>query len=154
MPTYRQEHSLPYSTLQLFALVADVKRYPEFIPWVVAARVLEEHTAEGGAETMLAELKIRFGAIATAYTSTVTLNRPKDGDSPGMIDVRLVEGPFKYLSNRWEFEPVDTGGSLIRFEIDFAFQSRMFEKMVGGMFEKAVKKMIGAFEARAHQLYG
>lgn len=148
MPAHSQQHLSPYSPTQLFDLVADVERYPEFIPWVGAARVLRREQNH-----MLAELKIRFSGISTSYTSDITLHAPV-GDKPGTIDVRLVSGPFRHLSNGWEFCPAENGGSMVHFEIDFAFQSSMFEKVIGGLFEKAVMKMITAFDQRAKQLYG
>jgi len=147
MPSYKENYLSPYSTEKIFAIVADIKSYPEFLPWVAGARILESK------ENLLkAELLVRFNGFTSNYTSRVTLNRPETAGAPCSIEVELEEGPFKHLSNRWFFKPEDKKTE-INFSIDFAFKSRILEKMIGGMFDKAVKKMVAAFEKRAEELY-
>ncbi len=147
MPVHNETQILPYTPAQLFDLVADIERYPEFLPWCRAARVLER-TDDG----MLAELVIAFNHLSERYTSRVTLSRPNAGGE-GSIDVALVKGPFERLSNRWQFIPQGDGCEL-RFALDFAFRSRILEKLIGAVFTKATAKMVTAFRERAQALYG
>jgi coenzyme Q-binding protein COQ10 len=143
MPRHSEKRHLPYSPDQLFDLVADVGRYSEFLPWVAATRIRSD------SETlMVADLVVGFKAIKETFTSRVTKDRPR------AITVEYVEGPLKYLKNDWEFEPDGKGGTLLSFCVDFAFRSRIFEALAGQMFDRALRRMISAFEERAHALYG
>jgi coenzyme Q-binding protein COQ10 len=142
MPRHSERRNLPYSPDQLFDLVADVQHYQEFLPWVAAVRV------RSNSETlMIADLVVGFKSIKETFTSQVTKQRPR------MITVEYVEGPLKYLKNDWEFEPDGRGGTNLCFCVDFAFKSRLFETLAGQMFDRALRRMIAAFETRAHQLY-
>jgi coenzyme Q-binding protein COQ10 len=143
MPTHAEHRRLPYSAEQLFDLVADVERYPEFLPWCLAARIRERKE-----NTITADLLIGFKMVRERFTSRVVLDRPK------RIDVSYSEGPFRYLNNHWIFLPQDDGGCVIDFYVDFEFRSRMLQKIIGLLFNEAVRRMVGAFEARARQLYG
>jgi coenzyme Q-binding protein COQ10 len=96
---------------------------------------------------VIADLVVGFGAIKETFTSRVTKQRPRK------ITVQYVEGPLKYLENDWVFEPDGKGGTNLSFCVDFAFKSRLFEALAGQMFDRALRRMIAAFEARAHQLY-
>ncbi len=142
MPTHAEKKLLPYSQAQLFDLVADIERYPEFLPWCVGARIRERKGDE-----ILGDLLIGYKMVRERFTSRVVLNRPDH------IDVSYSEGPFKYLTNHWYFVPQD-GGCLIDFYVDFEFRSRFLQGIVKVLFNEAVKRMVGAFEARAHALYG
>jgi len=142
MPKHSETRHLPYTPEQLFDLVADVRRYPEFLPWVVAVRVRADSEAE-----MVADLAVGFKALKETFTSRVIKQRP------GEIEIDYVEGPLKYLHNNWKFESDGQGGTNIHFTVDFAFKSRMFEILAGQMFDRALRKMIGAFCDRAHALY-
>lgn len=142
MPAHTEQKILPYSAEQLFDLVADIEKYPEFLPWCRAARILEKREGE-----CTAQLVIAFHHMTEKYTSRVTLDRP------GAIDVVMIEGPFDHLTNQWRFTP-QTGGTQVDFAIDFRFRSRLLEKLIGGMFEKATAHMILAFKGRAEALYG
>jgi coenzyme Q-binding protein COQ10 len=134
---------MPYSPEQMFDLVADVKRYQEFLPWVAATRVRSD------SETlMIADLVVGFKSLKETFASRVTKERPHS------VTVDYIEGPLKYLHNSWHFAPDGTGGTKIDFCVDFAFRSRIFETLAGQMFDRALRRMIGAFEDRAHQLYG
>ncbi|WP_205481705.1 type II toxin-antitoxin system RatA family toxin [Sphingomonas arenae] len=143
MPRHSETKHLPYSPEQLFELVADVKRYDEFLPWVTAVRVRSSSETE-----MVADLIVGFNAFKERFTSRVYKERPR------RILVEYVEGPLKYLKNEWLFEPTDGGGTDIHFSVDFAFKSRIFETLAGAMFDRALRKMTGAFETRAAALYG
>jgi coenzyme Q-binding protein COQ10 len=143
MPRHSENRNMPYSPEELFDLVADVKRYQEFLPWVAATRIRSD------SETlMLADLVVGFKSLKETFTSRVTKQRPRK------ITVEYVEGPLKYLKNDWEFEPDGKGGTNIAFCVDFAFRSRIFEAIAGQMFDRALRRMIAAFEERARVLYG
>ena len=143
MPRHSETRHLPYRPEQMFDLVADVKRYQEFLPWVAATRIRSDSET-----VMIADLVVGFKAIKESFTSRVNKQRPHD------IKIDYVEGPLKYLRNDWHFEPDGQGGTKIDFCVDFAFRSRIFESLAGQMFDRALRRMIGAFEERAHQLYG
>ena len=143
MPRHSETKYLPYSPEQLFALVADVEHYDEFLPWVVAVRV----RASSEAETV-ADLVVGFNAFKERFTSRVRKERPQ------RICVDYIEGPLKYLHNEWRFEPLPKGGTQVHFSVDFAFKSRIFEALAGQMFDRALRRMTGAFETRAAALYG
>ncbi len=143
MPTHAEERLLPYTPEQLFDLVADIERYPEFLPWCVGARVRERT-----ATVITADLLIGFKMVRERFTSRVVLDRPR------RIDVSYAHGPFRHLSNHWNFIAVPGGQCVIDFYVDFEFHSRMLQKIIELLFNEAVKRMVDAFEARARQLYG
>jgi coenzyme Q-binding protein COQ10 len=142
MPTHAEERVLPYTPEQLFALVADVERYPEFLPWCVGARIKERRP-----DLIVADLIIGFRMFRERFTSRVTLDRP------GRIDVAYADGPFRYLNNHWTFAPA-AGGCRVGFFVDFEFKSRLLQRMIEILFGEAVRRMVGAFEKRARDLYG
>ena len=142
MPRHTEQRILPYTPEQLFELVADVKRYDEFLPWVTAVRIRSSSETE-----MVADLIVGFGAFRERFASRVLKQRPS------AITVDYVEGPLKFLHNEWRFEPVEGGTNLV-FAVDFAFRNRLFEAVAGQVFDRALRKMTGAFEARAAVLYG
>jgi coenzyme Q-binding protein COQ10 len=148
MHCHHEQRRLPYTAQQLFTLVADVPSYPEFLPWCVAARMRALDT--GHAE---ADLVIRFKAFCEQYTSLLTLLPPTDSQE-GSIEVQLVRGPFSHLTNHWRFVPKDDGSCTLEFTIEFAFQSSLLNHFIGRYFQKAVSKMVAAFEERAGTLYG
>ena len=143
MPTHGEKRVLAYSPAQLFHLVADIERYPEFLPWCIAARVRKR---EGN--LVVADLVIGFKMIRERFTSRVRLD-----DDGHRIDVTYTEGPFKYLNNHWIFEP-HPDGCLIDFYVDFEFRSRLLQRLIEALFHEAVRRMVAAFEARARELYG
>jgi coenzyme Q-binding protein COQ10 len=142
MPRHTEKRFLPYSPEQLFDLVADVGRYQEFLPWVAATRIREDNETE-----MVADLVVGFKALKETFTSRVKKIRPHE------IEIDYIEGPLKHLNNQWKFRGVP-GGTEVDFCVDFAFRNRLFEALAGQMFDRALRKMIGAFEERAHSLYG
>ena len=141
MPTHAEKRVLPYAPEQLFALVADVERYPEFLPWCLAARVRERRP-----DLMVADMIIGFRMFRERFTSRVVLG------PPSRIDVTYAEGPFRRLHNHWVFERVP-GGCRIDFYVDFEFTSRLMQRMIEVLFSEAVRRMVGAFEKRARDLY-
>ena len=143
MPRHSETKYLPYSPEQMFDLVADVARYDEFLPWVSAVRVRSASETE-----MVADLIVGFNAFKERFTSRVTKTKPSH------ITVDYIEGPLKYLKNEWRFEPAPEGGTNVDFSVDFAFKSRLFETIAGAMFDRALRRMTGAFEQRAAALYG
>ncbi len=143
MPRHTEQRTLPYSPEQVFDLVADVKSYQEFLPWVAAVRVRSNSETD-----MIADLVVGFRALKETFTSKVIKRRPHE------IEIDYIEGPLKYLHNSWRFRPDGQGGTIVDFCVDFAFKSRIFEALAGQMFDRALRRMIGAFEERAHALYG
>lgn len=139
----RETRRLPYSAQQMFDLVADVRRYNEFLPWVIATRVKSETETE-----MIADMIVGFKAIRERFTSRVRFDRPHE------IDVHYVDGPLSDLDNVWVFRPVDENACEIDFSVDFQFKNRVFQAIAGQYFDRAFRKMVAAFEQRAHDLYG
>ncbi|MDF2493369.1 MAG: type toxin-antitoxin system RatA family toxin [Sphingomonas sp.] len=133
---------MPYTPEQMFDLVADVKAYQDFLPWVVAMRVRQD-----SADETLADMIVGFKGLRETFTSRVEKHRPD------RVYVDYVDGPMKYLHNEWRFRP-DGHGCLVDFSVDFQFKNRMFEMLAGQVFGLALRKMIGAFEDRARVLYG
>lgn len=146
MPVHRETRVLPYTPVQVFDLVADVERYPEFLPWCVACRI----TGRESAACFTADLAVGFKMVREKFTSRVTLARPDT------ITVEYLDGPFEHLTNRWGFRPVPGGavGTEVEFFLEFEFRSRLLQKLIGVLFEEAVHRMVGAFEARAAAIYG
>jgi len=143
MPKHMEQQILPYTQEQLFALVADIEKYPEFLPWCRAARVLERKEGE-----CIAELVISFKHMTESYISRVVLEHPT------RIEATLVRGPFSHLTNRWTFTRQSENSTQVDFFVDFAFRSRMLEMLIGGLFIRAAEKMGEAFRLRAQALYG
>jgi coenzyme Q-binding protein COQ10 len=143
MPRHSETKHLPYTPEQLFDMVADVARYDEFLPWVVAVRI-----RSSSEEETVADLVVGFNALKERFTSRVRKERP------ARICVDYIEGPLKYLHNEWRFEGAGDGGTDLSFSVDFAFRSRLFETLAGSVFDRALRRMTTAFEQRAAALYG
>jgi coenzyme Q-binding protein COQ10 len=141
MPTHAEKRVLPYSEEQLFDMVADVRRYPEFLPWCVGARIVSRTETE-----LVADLTIGFKMFRETFRSQVLLERPHH------VHVRYLTGPFRYLNNHWRFRPVQ-GGTEVDFFVDFEFKSRLLQAVIGTVFNEAVRLMVRAFERRAYVLY-
>jgi coenzyme Q-binding protein COQ10 len=156
MPSHHETRALPHSPQQLFALVADIERYPEFLPWCLAARNNRRQATEDG-EIVWSDLVIGFRLVRERFTSKVALmpgGAGEGGDGPPRIDVEYVDGPMKYLHNHWVFRPGADGGCEIEFYVDFEFRSKLLQKIIGALFHEAVSRMVAAFEKRADALYG
>jgi coenzyme Q-binding protein COQ10 len=147
MPSHSETRTLPYTAQQMYDLVADVARYPEFLPWTAAARI-RSRKQEGDHEVMLADLVVSFKVFRERFGSRVTLWPARK-----RIDTEYIEGPFKHLHSRWEFRDVE-GGSEVHFEVDFEFRNIILQKAAGMFFFEAMQRIVRAFEARAHKLYG
>ncbi len=142
MPTHAERKVLPYTPEQMFDLVADVGKYPAFLPWCAGARVRSHTETE-----LVADLTIGFGPFRESFTSRVTLDRPRQ------LDVKYENGPFRYLNNQWTFTP-DVKGCEVRFFVDFEFRSRILQSAIGVVFNEAVRRMVNAFLKRARDVYG
>lgn len=147
MTTYTEKKIVPYSPAQLFALVADVAKYPAFLPWCVGARI-RSHVGND----LVADLTIGFGPFRESFTSRVTLF-PPDATGACEIKVEYENGPFKYLHNRWKFAP-HPQGCLVDFYVDFEFRNFVLQKAIGAVFTEAVRVMVNAFLRRARAVYG
>ena len=147
MPTHHVERVLPYTPWQLFLLVGDVARYPEFVPWVTSMRVGEPRSDGEGADCVEAEAGVGFSFLTERFATSVRRNAPA-----GVIEVGLIRGPFRRLTNRWRFE-ADPRGARVVFDIDFAFKTRLLDALLVANFDRAVNKLIACFEARAAVLY-
>ena len=144
MATHSEQRALPHSSEQLFGLVADVEKYPEFLPWCVGARIRSQES-----DLLVADLMIGFNGLNEHFTTQVKLDRVAM-----KIDVIYQDGPFKYLNNRWLFMSKSAGTCDLDFFIDFEFKSRLLQALMGPLFGEAVRRMVGAFESRALHLYG
>lgn len=143
MPTHAEKKILPYTPQQMYALVADVEKYPEFLPWCLASRIRKREGV-----VMFADLIIGFKMVRERFTSRVELN-----EAERRINVQYTDGPFQYLNNHWIFLEHE-GGCCVDFYVDFEFRSKMLQKIMGLLFNEAVRRMVQAFETRADQLYG
>lgn len=143
MPGIKETREMPYSAQQMFDLVADVGNYAQFLPWVIATRIRSDSESE-----MIADMVVGFKSLRERFTSKV-LKKPGE-----VIDVHYVDGPLRDLENTWRFTPRNGGGCTVDFCVEFAFKNRVFEAMAGQYFDRAFRKMVAAFEARADELYG
>ena len=148
MPSYSDICISPHSPAKLYAMVLDVEKYSDFLPWCRAARILERHS-----DYFIGELIVSFSHLTERYSSKV-VGVPPSSSAEGSIDVTLVKGPFSHLSNRWRFVALPDGGCEIHFDVDFKFKSGLLEKLIGGVFTRAVEKMSASFMTRADALYG
>ena len=146
MTRHSEQRLLPYSPAEMYDLVADVARYPEFLPWTAAARITRRVPIEGG-EVMEADLVISFKLFRERFASRVTL-LPKV-----RIETEYLDGPFKYLKSHWTFAEAP-GGCQVGFEVDFEFRNRILQGIIGVVFNEAMQRVVRAFERRAVELYG
>ncbi|NIA67345.1 type II toxin-antitoxin system RatA family toxin [Pelagibius litoralis] len=143
MPIHTEKRVLPYTPGQLYDLVVDIERYPEFLPWCLGARIKSRQE-----DLIVADLIIGFKMFRERFTSRVTPDA-----AAGRIDVTYAEGPFKYLENHWVFED-HPKGCQIDFYVDFEFRNKLLQKVIEALFHEAVRRMVAAFETRAGVLYG
>lgn len=142
MPTHAEKRILPYSAEQIFNLVADVEKYPEFLPWVLSSKIIKRES-----EKFIADLEIGYKIIRASYRSEVVL-------TPHLaIDINYINGPFHYLNNRWKFNQLNEKLMEVDFFIDFEFQSTYLQKLLQSAFGEVVSRMIKAFEKRAASIY-
>lgn len=148
MPTYQTTRPVPHSPRQMFDLVADVEHYPEFLPLCEALKVRSRKQRDNKT-LLIADMTAGYKAIRETFTSQVLLNTDELA-----IDVKYLDGPFKYLDNKWTFEPRADGGCEVRFFIDYEFKSRVLGALMGAMFDRAFRMFAEAFEKRAVAIYG
>ena len=142
MTKHAEQRLIRYSPEQLFELVADVRRYPEFLPWCLASRIRKQTDS-----ALVADLIIGFQVFKEQFTSYIQMDRDHL-----TIKVEYAEGPFKYLTNKWKFVQ-HPDGCMIDFYVDFEFKSRLLQTVIESLFTEAAKRMVSAFETRADQLY-
>ena len=146
MPSHEEKRVLPFSVSEMFAVVGDIEKYPEFVPGCAGLRILQRESA-GHVETIIAEMIVSFGGLREIYTSKVTLDR-----NANAVDSCHLNGPFDHLDTRWRFLRRESG-SEVHFSIDFAFRNRLLAAASNLVFDGMVRKTTGAFVARAAQLY-
>jgi coenzyme Q-binding protein COQ10 len=147
MPTHSETKRLPYTPLQMYDLVADVARYPQFLPWNAAARIRSRRPIPGG-EVMEADLVISFKVFRERFTSRVTLLPEAQ-----RIDSEYLDGPFRHMRSNWAFRAID-GGCEVDFHVDFEFRNAILQGIIGVVFNDAMQRVVRAFERRAADLYG
>jgi coenzyme Q-binding protein COQ10 len=148
MPEFRTTRRLGHSAGEMFDLVADVERYPEFVPFCEILLV-RGRRKDGEREVLVADMTVGYKLLRETFTSKVTLDRPALS-----IRADYLDGPFRALENSWNFEPLPAGGCEISFCIQYEFRSRALALLMGAMFERVFRTFAGAFEARADQVYG
>ena len=150
MPQHKDSRILPYTADQMYALVADIERYPEFLPWNAAARIRTRRPGpEAGSELVEADLVISFKVFRERFGSRVTL-----WPQQKRIDTEYLDGPFKYLKSGWSFADLPHGSCKVDFFVDFEFRNAILGKVIGVVFGEAMSRIVRAFEDRARALYG
>ena len=147
MPSFQNTRSVRHSAADMFALVADVEKYPEFVPMCDRLAVVKRERHEDGTETLVANMGIGYKMIHERFTSRVALN-----EAEHTIFVEYIDGPFRYLENRWKFEDRPHGCE-VTFFIDYEFKSRTFGMLAGAVFDAVFRRMVQAFETRADAIY-
>jgi len=146
MPKFETHRPVKHSPEQMYALVADIEKYPQFLP-LCEALTIRSRTERDGKTLLIADMTVGYKAIRETFTTQVLLNPAELA-----IDVKYIEGPFKYLDNRWRFQPAPSG-SVVDFFIDYEFKSRILGALMGSMFDRAFRMFAEAFEARADKVY-
>ena len=149
MPQFSTKRRVSHAAAEMFDLVADVDRYPEFVPLCRALKVKSRTENEEGAEVLVADMTVAYKLVRETFTSRVTLDRPKL-----QILVEYLSGPFSHLQNRWNFRPLDAHSCEVEFFIAYEFRSRVLAALMGTMFDAAFRRFAGAFEKRADEIYG
>ena len=148
MPAFATQRQVPYTPADMFALIADIEKYPEFVPLCEALRIRKKYTDQRGHEILIADMTCGYKAIRESFISRVKLDPANN-----KILVEYIDGPFRYLENTWSFTP-RPNGCTVSFDIKYEFKSPMLGLLVGGLFDRAFRKFTGAFEARAKEIYG
>jgi coenzyme Q-binding protein COQ10 len=149
MPRFSSKRRVRHSAQQMFDLVADVERYPEFVPLCKSLKIRQRTAKPDGTEIVIADMTVSFKLVREAFTSRVTLDRPNL-----KIVVEYLQGPFSNLENRWSFEPKSDTACDVGFYISYEFKSRMLAMLMGTMFDTAFQRFAAAFEKRADAVYG
>jgi len=149
MPRFSSKRRVRHSAPEMFDLVADVERYPEFVPLCKSLKIRQRTAKPDGSEIVIADMTVSFKVVREAFTSKVTLDRPNL-----KIMVEYLQGPFSSLENRWSFEPKSDSACDVGFYISYEFKSRMLAMLMGTMFDAAFQRFAAAFEKRADAIYG
>jgi coenzyme Q-binding protein COQ10 len=149
MPKFSSKRRVQHTASQMFDLVADVERYPEFVPLCKSLKIRQRNPQPDGSEIVVADMTVSFNLLREAFTSKVTLDRANL-----KILVEYLEGPFSNLENRWSFEPKSNEACDVGFFLSYEFKSRMLALLMGTMFDAAFQRFAAAFEKRADQVYG
>jgi coenzyme Q-binding protein COQ10 len=149
MPQFSTRRRVRHGAAQMFDLVADVERYPEFVPLCRDLKVKSRAKKEDGVEVLVADMTVAYKLVRETFTSRVTLDRPKR-----QILVEYLSGPFSRLQNRWHFRPVEENSCDVEFFIEYEFRSRLLAALMGAMFDAAFRRFAEAFEKRADAIYG
>lgn len=148
MHVYEIKHTVAHSADDMFRLVADVESYPKFLPLCEALKLKRRETRDGK-EVLIATMVVGYKLIRESFTTEVVL----DAEARSIV-VHYLDGPFSYLENRWSFRPLTSKACEIDFYIAYSFRSRLLERLMGGLFDKAVRRYTTAFEERADAIYG
>lgn len=148
MPSFATERRVGHSAEEMFALVADVEKYPQFVP-LCERLVIRGRKPDGAREVLIADMTVAYKIVRETFTTKVVLDR-----DAGTIRAEYLDGPFKHLDNLWTFAALDGGHSNISFTIDYEFRSRTLSALMGTVFDKAFRKFADAFERRADAIYG
>ena len=149
MPRFSSKRRVPHSAEQMFDLVADVERYPEFVPLCHSLKIRQRTKRPDGIEVVIADMTVSFKLVRESFTTQVTLDRTNL-----KILVEYLRGPFKNLENRWTFEPRGEHVCDVAFYLAYEFKSRMLATLMGAMFDTAFARLSAAFEKRADAIYG
>ncbi len=149
MPQFSNKRRVRHSAAQMFDLVADVERYPDFVPMCHSLKVRQRTQNPDGTQTIIADMTVAFQLVRETFTSRVTLDKPNS-----KILVEYLKGPFSKLENRWTFEPKTEDSCDVGFFIAYEFKSRMLAVLMGAMFDAAFQRFAAAFEKRADAVYG
>lgn len=148
MPQFQTSRTVPYSAVNMFELVADVERYPDFVP-LCDSLIVRNRTKEGERETITATMTVAYKLLRESFTSRIIADR-----ATREIRVSYIDGPFRQLENVWSFAPLTETSCEVGFRISYEFRSRMLQTLMGAAFDRAFRKFADAFEARARVIYG
>jgi coenzyme Q-binding protein COQ10 len=149
VPSFSTKRRVRHDAARMFDLVADVEKYPQFVPLCQSLRVKSRAAKDDGVEILVADMTVAYKLVRETFTSRVTLDRPNL-----TILVEYLSGPFSRMQNRWTFKPIDEAACDVEFFIDYEFKSRMLAMLMGAMFDAAFRRFAAAFEKRADEIYG
>ena len=149
MPHFSSKRRVRHTAAQMFELVADAEKYPQFVPLCESLKIKSRNTKGEGVEILIADMTVAYKLIRETFTSRVTLDKPKF-----QILVEYLNGPFKRMENRWTFRPTGENACEVEFFIDYEFKSRVLAMLMGAMFDTAFRRFAAAFERRADEIYG
>jgi coenzyme Q-binding protein COQ10 len=149
MPTHAEKRVMPYAARQMYDLVADVARYPEFLPWMAATRIRSVTPRGEGKEELTCDMVISFKVFRERFGSRALLD-----PAHTRIDMDYLDGPFKHLKSHWQFRDLESGRCEVEFFVDFEFRNQVLSRVIGVVFNEAMQRIVRAFENRARALYG